>query len=131
MARDTSLDEFVVDDESDDDGASGETTEAVASEQAQEDLASGEATEEGAPEEAPEEGASGEATDDRSRGPEDEDGGAPAGSEAVDPSEVDPAASTAVWTPGGTCGECGEAAERRWRQAGTLVCDECKRWSEG
>lgn len=45
---------------------------------------------------------------------------------AADP---DPATTTYAWSDGAaTCGTCGEAVERRWQQAGDLVCVECKDW---
>lgn len=39
------------------------------------------------------------------------------------------ATTTYAWSDGAaTCGTCGEAVERRWQQAGDLVCVECKDW---
>ena len=45
-----------------------------------------------------------------------------------DESAVGPAASTYAWSPEGTCATCGDAAERRWRDDGDLVCADCKSW---
>lgn len=43
--------------------------------------------------------------------------------------DIDPATTTYAWSDGAaTCGTCGEAVERRWQQAGDLVCVECKDW---
>ena len=46
---------------------------------------------------------------------------------------VEPAVSTYAWSPeGGTCADCGESAEKRWRaegqRDGDLVCADCKEW---
>jgi len=43
---------------------------------------------------------------------------------------VQPAVSTAAWTPDGVpCPRCGESTTRRFRGAdGDLVCPDCKRW---
>lgn len=46
---------------------------------------------------------------------------------------VEPAVSTYAWSPeGGTCADCGESVEKRWRaegqRDGDLVCADCKEW---
>jgi len=42
---------------------------------------------------------------------------------------VVPAETTAAWSPaGGACEECGASAIWRWREAGALVCQDCKSW---
>lgn len=42
---------------------------------------------------------------------------------------AEPAVSTADWTPGGApCEACSGVVEWRWRDAGRLVCEECKEW---
>ena len=42
---------------------------------------------------------------------------------------VDPATSTAAWSPDGApCEECGDSATWRWRDAGALVCERCTSW---
>ena len=48
----------------------------------------------------------------------------------TDPSlTVRPAESTMDWTPGGAaCASCDRSVERRWRDDGRLVCDDCKEW---
>lgn len=47
----------------------------------------------------------------------------------VAPGDVEPAVSTATWTPGGgVCKVCDSTTERRWRENGTLVCVDCKDW---
>jgi len=41
------------------------------------------------------------------------------------------AATTYAWDGAGeTCGACGETVERRWQQAGELVCAACKDWEQ-
>ena len=45
--------------------------------------------------------------------------------------DVEPAATTYAWSDEGTtCDDCGETVERRWQQAGELVCVECKDWEQ-
>jgi hypothetical protein len=40
-----------------------------------------------------------------------------------------PTAATFAWVPDGVaCARCGEAAARRWRDDGDLVCSSCKAW---
>jgi len=40
-----------------------------------------------------------------------------------------PTAPTFAWVPDGVaCARCGEAAARRWRDDGDLVCPSCKTW---
>lgn len=42
---------------------------------------------------------------------------------------VEPMAETFTWSAaGGSCASCGERVETRWRDAGTLVCENCKEW---
>jgi len=43
--------------------------------------------------------------------------------------DIEPAATTYAWSDEGTtCDGCGETVERRWQQAGDLVCIDCKDW---
>lgn len=42
---------------------------------------------------------------------------------------ADAGLSTFDWSPGGApCAACGDRVERRWRDDGRLVCEECKAW---
>lgn len=37
--------------------------------------------------------------------------------------------STFDWSPDGApCAACGDRVERRWRDDGRLVCEQCKTW---
>ncbi len=50
-------------------------------------------------------------------------------SEQSGAADADASTTTYAWSDGAaTCGTCGEAVERRWQQAGDLVCVECKDW---
>jgi hypothetical protein len=41
----------------------------------------------------------------------------------------EPATTTYAWDgDGATCESCGDVAEERWQQDGTLVCADCKDW---
>ena len=43
--------------------------------------------------------------------------------------DSDPAESTAIWTAVGIdCDHCGETGTRRWLDAGSVVCLDCKEW---
>ncbi|WP_277543265.1 DUF7573 domain-containing protein [Haloarcula laminariae] len=56
-----------------------------------------------------------------------DDGEATAAAEPA--ADIEPATTTYAWSgEGAACDECGETAERRWQQAGGLVCPGCKDW---
>ena len=43
--------------------------------------------------------------------------------------DTEPAQSTYAWSPTGeSCEACGTTVERRWRDDGILVCEDCKEW---
>jgi len=43
--------------------------------------------------------------------------------------DIEPATSTAQWSPDGTaCESCGEPVERLWVDDGRRVCGDCKQW---
>jgi len=47
----------------------------------------------------------------------------------LDPDAVEPATVTYQWTPAGaSCDRCGARVERRWRDDGAYVCEDCKEW---
>jgi len=53
----------------------------------------------------------------------------PADDDRVSPGAVEPATTTAVWSPdGAACSACGTAVEHRWRDEDGLVCADCKEW---
>lgn len=57
------------------------------------------------------------------------DGSAERPAERVDPSSVEPAASTSIWTPDPQpCESCGEVVRRRWRVGDGAVCRDCTDW---
>ena len=108
--RDTSLDDFVGEDDASEDG-----------EPADPDAPGGAGGAEPASEDA-------EATETATDGVDtDTDGNADA--DGGDEGTPEPAAPTFDWTPGGSvCVACGERVERRWTDDGRLVCAACKRW---
>ena len=106
MGEDASLDDFL--DAGED---RGETTEERESDPADETDATDDATATSAAD--PEDGAAVEAGG---------DGGVP-------PAAVDDAATTYAWSPAGApCQACGSTVDRRWRDDGALVCENCKDW---
>lgn len=117
--RDTSLDEFIGEDDADsdgDDGSEDDPAETVGSVEgdgvagADNDAVAEEGTDNDAVAEEP------------AGGDELEEGAAAA-------ADVQPAVSTTEWTPdGATCAECDVVVERRWRDGGALVCADCKDW---
>lgn len=58
------------------------------------------------------------------------DEGVPDGSDnRVPPSTVDPATSTAAWSPDGdACIVCDTVVHLRWESETGLVCPDCKEW---
>lgn len=43
--------------------------------------------------------------------------------------DADPVTPTSTWTADGAdCERCGERADRRWTDDGSLVCVDCKTW---
>lgn len=124
---DRSLDEFVgreTADEGDPEGASSETTDRTGENDGAESAATRDATDGNARGEDTTDGDAADeiTTDGDTTSGDTTDGDGP--SLAVGPAE-----STMAWTPGeAPCGSCGAAVERRWRDDGTLVCHDCKRW---
>lgn len=48
----------------------------------------------------------------------------------VNPGDVEPATSTAAWSPGSaTCDACGARTDWRYRDDAGLVCPDCTSWS--
>lgn len=106
MGEDASLDEFL----SDDGGSDAESESAV--------------------DEATEESVAG-ATDEAAGSDTESDGSVTAkvGGSASAKTDQQPATTTYAWDgDGAACAECGEVVERRWEQAGALVCVACKAW---
>ena len=73
----------------------------------------------------------GDATDDEPRDEsstsEDEQAGEESG--RVSPDSVEPAATTAAWSPDGEpCRACGASVSYRWQGEDGLVCPDCKEW---
>jgi hypothetical protein len=72
------------------------------------------------------------ADDTESAAAEDDGNSVADGEEATDTSQADtvePATTTYAWTgEGAACESCSEVVERRWQQAGALVCSACKDW---
>ena len=55
--------------------------------------------------------------------------GVDADADGGDEGTPEPAAPTFDWTPGGSvCAACGERVERRWTDDDRLVCAACKGW---
>lgn len=51
------------------------------------------------------------------------------GGPPVDPSDVEPAQTTAAWSPDdATCGDCGSSTDWLWRDGDALVCPDCTSW---
>lgn len=104
MARDRSLDDFLAGSDADED--------------------SGDATDE-SPADAAKTGDV-DAASDTSPATDDSDDDAPAPASGLD---AGPAESTMAWSPdGAACEDCGTTVERRWRDDGALVCEDCKEW---
>lgn len=122
--RDTSLDEFIGEDDADgdrDDGTGDDGTGDEAAETVGSDEGDGVA---GADSDAVAEEGTG--TD---GGGEESAGGNELEEGAAAADDVQPAVPTSEWTPdGATCAECDVVVERRWRDGGALVCTDCKDW---
>jgi len=111
--EDTSLDEFIPD-ESEASPEEGET----ADEDRGDDQPADAVAEDGATK-----------ADDSAAETDDESTDTGEASPSTDPEVVEPATTTYSWSgDSGSCEACGDAVERRWRDDGRLVCDDCKEW---
>lgn len=111
--RDSSLDEYLDGEESEEGDDTAESETSTESSDAEETASDGTANEEEA---------AGDDTADEGT----------VNDEPVDEEEsdaVDPAESTYDWTPtGASCAACSATVERRWRDDDGLVCADCKSW---
>ena len=112
--RDTSLDDFVGEGDTSEEG--GPTDPDAPGDAGGAEPASGDAE------------AAGAATDDADTDA-DADADESADADGGDEGTPESASPTFDWTPGGSaCAACGERVERRWTDDGRLVCAACKGW---